>query len=242
MIDKVADDAGTVVTLATMEGGMRFRALGEVRAYWEALRKGRRVPARADVDPRGIESALEYAFIAERIAPGMARFRLAGMHLNDLIGMEVRGMPLSSFFAPEARHRIGEIIEEVFQGPSAAELVLSGETGIGKPPLAARLLLLPLRSDLGDVTRILGCLVSDGQIGRNPRRFLIDAVHVAAITAGYPTEFGAAAPSGPQADEIAPETATAPQPGFAEPAARFALPSKSPEERRAQLRLVVKND
>ncbi len=237
MIDKVADDAGTVVTLAAAEGGMRFRALGEVRAYWEALRKGRRVPARADVDPRGIENALEFAFIAERIAPGMARFRLAGMHLNDLIGMEVRGMPLSAFFAPAARKRIGEVIEEVFQGPAAAELGLLGETAIGKPPLSARLLLLPLKSDLGDVNRMLGCLMSEGQIGRCPRRFLIDTAQVASITAGYPTEFAAKA-LGPRVGE----PVTALQPGFSEPATHFAPPSASPEARRAQFRLVVKNE
>ena len=55
------------------------------------------MPRRAEIDPRGIENALEYAFILERIAPGMARIRLAGIHLSDLMGMEVRGMPLTSF-------------------------------------------------------------------------------------------------------------------------------------------------
>jgi hypothetical protein len=34
-------------------------------------------------------------------------------------------------------------------------------------------MLLPLRSDLGDVSRALGCLVSHGRIGRPVRRFAI---------------------------------------------------------------------
>ena len=63
----------------------------------------RAVPMRSDVDPRGIERSLEHAFILERIAPQMARFRLAGMHLTDLMGMEVRGMPTTALFAPAAR-------------------------------------------------------------------------------------------------------------------------------------------
>ncbi|CUH41507.1 hypothetical protein [Ruegeria atlantica] len=37
------------------------------------------------------------------------------------------------------------------------------------------MLLLPLKSDLGDVGRILGVLVSDGAIGATPRRFTISA-------------------------------------------------------------------
>jgi len=37
--------------------------------------------------------------------------------------------------------------------------------------LDARMILLPLKSDLGDVSRILGCLVSVGDLGVAPRRF-----------------------------------------------------------------------
>ena len=39
--------------------------------------------------------------------------------------------------------------------------------------LEGELVLLPLRSDLGDIDRILGGLVLDGQIGRTPRRIEI---------------------------------------------------------------------
>lgn len=70
------------------------RVVADLRAYWDELRQGRAVPTRADVQPAGIGDGLDYAFILERIAPGAARFRLAGRHLVDLMGMEVRGMPL----------------------------------------------------------------------------------------------------------------------------------------------------
>ena len=59
------------------------QVMAQMRAYWEGLRADRLVPQRAEVDPRGIERALEYAFILDRIAPGIGRFRLAGMHLTD---------------------------------------------------------------------------------------------------------------------------------------------------------------
>jgi hypothetical protein len=150
---------------------MRFPAIAEVRASWEALRDGRAAPYRSEVDPRGIERSLEHAFVLERIAPQVARFRLAGMHLNDLMGMEVRGMPLTAFFTPDARPEVGRILETVLAGPHTAELTLCAETGFGRPAIEGRLLLLPLRSDLGDVSRALGCLVTEGPVGRTPRRF-----------------------------------------------------------------------
>jgi hypothetical protein len=155
---------------------MSFAPLAEVRAYWEGLRAGRPIPLRSEVDPRGIERALEYAFVLERVAPQIARFRLAGMHLNDLMGMEVRGMPLTSFFAPESRVRVSQALEEVFEGPSLLELRMVAETGIGRPSVEARAVILPLKSDLGDISRALGCLVSEGQIGRTPRRFEVQEV------------------------------------------------------------------
>ncbi len=67
-----------------------FSQINEVEAYWYGLRSGRVVPFRSEIDPRGIERALPYTFILERIAPGLARFRLAGSHLNDLLGMSAR--------------------------------------------------------------------------------------------------------------------------------------------------------
>jgi len=232
------DTVGKIVAMAAAERAMHYRQIAEVRAYWEALRQGRVVPSRADIDPRGIERALANAFIAERIAPGVARFRLAGMHLNDLMGMEVRGMPLTSFFAPEARHRISEVLEAVFQGPEVAELTLAAESGIGKPPLTARLLILPLKSDLGDVNRALGCLVSEGQIGRTPRRFVLREVQMSPVAAGAPVPEGERRPVGPM--QPLPEPAA--RSGFAEAQAPFAgkaapLPL-SPEARRAMLRVV----
>lgn len=165
---------------------MQFPAISEVKAYWEALRNGRKVPLRADIDPRGIERALEYAFVLERIAPQVARFRLAGMHLSDLMGMEVRGMPVTSFFTPATRLRAAEVIENVFRGPEIVEMSLNAETGFGKPAIEARLLILPLQSDLGDISRALGCLVAEGSIGRAPRRFDISAVTSTPLEAGKP--------------------------------------------------------
>jgi hypothetical protein len=163
---------------------MKHPALSQVEAYWEGLRGTRSAPLRSEVDPRGIDRALENAFILERIAPGVARFRLAGMHLNDLMGMEVRGMPITSFFSPDARRTIGDALGHVFEEPAKAEFDLVGADGAGRSKLKGRMILLPLRSDLGDVSRALGCLVSEGASGRAPHRFDIARTEIIPLAAG----------------------------------------------------------
>ncbi|MDE0589607.1 PAS domain-containing protein [Halocynthiibacter sp. C4] len=179
--------AENVVRFADLRRRMTDPAITEVRAYWEGLRQGQTVPRRSDVDPRGIQNALEYAFILERIAPRVARIRVAGSHLTDLLGMEVRGMPFTSFFTPSARAEMSCALEYVFEGPRIVELTASAERGIGRPPLTARIVLLPLKSDLGDVSRAMGVLVTRGKIGRTPRRFVIDAVETHVIDGSVST-------------------------------------------------------
>jgi len=150
-----------------------FAKVAEVRAYWEALRDGPTLPRRVRIDPRGIEGALEGAFILERIAPGIARFRLAGMALVDLMGMEVRGMPLSALFDPVGRRALAAGLESVFSGPAVLDLRLACERGIGRPDLTGRMLILPLADDDGQTRLALGCLATAGETGRTPRRFRI---------------------------------------------------------------------
>ena len=151
--------------------GKSLSPIRQAEAYWHALRDGAEVPRRTQIDPRGLANILEYTFVLERIAPGIARFRLAGSHLNDLAGMEVRGMPLTSFFTPAGRTQIGAVLEHMFDTPAVAELSLGGESRRGRPCPDARMILLPLQSDLGDVNRALGVLIADKSTGQSPQRF-----------------------------------------------------------------------
>ncbi|MFC2967445.1 PAS domain-containing protein [Acidimangrovimonas pyrenivorans] len=145
----------------------------QVVGYWEALRAGRPAPLRAEVEPRGLEPARDRVFLAERIAPGTARLRRAGMALNEIMGMEVRGMPLSAFVAPPDRDAFAATIERVGAGPVRALLQLESLAGPGRPAIAAALALLPLVNDRDESPLLLGCLVCDGAIGLPPRRFSV---------------------------------------------------------------------
>lgn len=167
------NNSGEVIALQAGGDRQRDLHLPAFRAYWDSMRKMGDVPRRADIDPRGIEPLLENAMIIEKVAPGLARMRIAGTALSDLLGMEVRGMPLSALIDPQDRDTLADMLADLFERPATLDLSLKAETGLGRPVMNARLLLLPLRSDLGDISRALGCFVTNGMIGRTPRRFRI---------------------------------------------------------------------
>ncbi|MEL6912866.1 MAG: PAS domain-containing protein [Pseudomonadota bacterium] len=160
-------------TTVEFNGSRRFDGIAALEAYWMSVRGNRTVPLRADIDPRGIESALEFSFIAERVTAGVVRFRLAGSQLNELMGMDVRGMPITSLFGPGSRGELVEAIEGVFEGPEVLEVALESPAGPGREALGAQMIVMPLKSDLGDISRAIGCFPTRGAIGRAPRRFEI---------------------------------------------------------------------
>ena len=208
---------GKIVAMDRFDSGRSLSPIRQAEAYWTALLSGDGVPMRSQIDPRGLENVLEYTFILERIAPGLARFRLAGSHLNKLAGMEVRGMPLTAFFEAEARPKVKETLEQVFSAPATAELGLTSSGAFGRARMQARMILLPLRSDLGDVSRVLGVMLSDGAIGSTPRRFAISDQRIKQVSdLNSPVE--------PQREAA----------GFAEDQTEFG--------RRSHLRLVVSRD
>jgi hypothetical protein len=217
---------------STTDGGsLRFAAVREVRAYWNALRDDQDLPRREQINPRGMAGALHQVFMLERVAPGIARFRIAGMDINDLMGMEVRGMPLSALFEPATRARLAEVLEKVMTTRTIIELGLEAERGIGRPALEARLLLLPLKGSSGEVDLVLGCLACDGKIGRAPRRFVIARALEEVVTAttdvpkrlhlGVPKAATQTTFSARPTPKLVAEMAEPPAPGFvsAKPAA-----------------------
>lgn len=211
-----------IVSLSQHQAKRDISALSEMRGYWEGLRSGRLLPLRSEIDPREISGALEFGFILERLQPGAIRFRLAVMHLCDLMGMEVRGMPLRSFISPTSRARFSAMLERVFTQPEIHEYSMISEDTNGTN-LRARMLILPLKSDDGTVDRAIGCLTTEGVVGLAPRRFRILETRVTSLINGEQTrEF--------TEDDTLPAPLVA---GFAEPQEGFET------EPQPRLRLVV---
>ncbi len=219
-----------------------YAATAQVEGYWNALYDRKTLPRRADVDPRALESALEYTFILQHIAPGIARFRVAGQHLTQLMGLDVRGMPLTAMFDPAARIELSRIVQTVVTDPCICEVFIQSAGTFGRGVLTGKLFLAPLLDEAGQMTRILGCFQTNGTIGRQPRRFSITEIRTKSLS-NVPNEYASLA--------IEPKKL-----GFAEPATRFAtrenkhsagdkqIPArqnvkKEPDEKRPVLKLVV---
>lgn len=160
--------------------------IAEVRGYWQALRRDGALPQRADIDPRGIAGALCGAFLVERIAPGVGRLRIAGSSFTELLGMDARGMPLSALFDPMARGRLAVALDQCFLRPAILDTQLTAETGLGRPALTGRMILLPLASDGTRAETALGCLALSGTVGRQPRRLIPGALRVDPVDPATP--------------------------------------------------------
>lgn len=194
--------------------------LEELEQYWRDLRGARRIPVRSEVDPARIDSALPYAFILDRVAPGVGRLRVAGQKLATFVGIEARGLPLTSFFTADARDMVMRQTELVFSRPALVEVPIVSARSLGRPKLTGRMLLLPLLGPDGQVSRALGAILTDGMTGRTPRRFdIADGAEI-------------------RCEEM-------PEPGLRAIAAvagsRMPFASKGPEVSRPALRLVVNN-
>ena len=200
-------ETGEIVPLQSRLSREREAHLDAFVRYWESMRRGGDVPHRSEIDPRGIEALLENALIMEKVAPGLARLRIAGTHLSDLMGMEVRGMPISAFIEPGNRIVLADALTELFERPAQVRLSLHAKARLGAPEIKGQLMLLPLRSDLGDVSRALGCLITEGRLGRTPHRFAITHTRITSLKI-------------PSQQEVAHAMAEAPAPFEPEPGLR----------------------
>jgi hypothetical protein len=198
-----------VVPMTNFRNTVPVSPMRQAEAYWTALRRGDDIPNRSQIDPRGLENILSQTFILERVAPGIARFRLAGQKVNEMAGMEVRGMPVTAFFTPDARKQMSAALEHMFESPAIVEIEMQTEPSRMRGRREARMLLLPLRSDLGDVSRALGVFISEGNPTKTSQRFGITSIEMRAVgKAADDTAF--------KAKPRSPEEVNTPNPAFAQ--------------------------
>lgn len=153
----------------------------EIRAlysYWEGLRGQRPCPYRAEVDPRDMTGDARHLFLLENLGEGNVRFRLAGTALQDAFGYDLRGMSLRSIMAGKARESLVALVNETLSEPGIGYARLLGPDG----KQLWEMVLLPLRSDFGEVDRLIGCLHPiSGRVppaGEAPTRFTIDHMSI----------------------------------------------------------------
>jgi hypothetical protein len=151
-----------------------------LRSHWDSLRINGELPLRADIDPRQIPDVLDSLFIFERLNPLDVRVRIAGLTLCEMMGMEVRGQSPMSFFDQNARQRFAAVVADVMERPTIARLGLDTVDIMGNEA-RAEMIQLPLRSDFGDVSRIIGCVTGPAEGFTAPMRFHIRNVDMEAL-------------------------------------------------------------
>jgi hypothetical protein len=154
---------------------MNDAMIASLKSYWERLRAGRIAPYRAEIDPREFESSLENMFIIERIAPENLRFRLAGMKICEMIGMEVRGMQPGVLVSDAERVRFDRLLGVVMSEPAVVEATLAVS---GPVPCRANMLLMPLRNDFGEINRVLGCISLGSPFYQTPLSFTLGEISI----------------------------------------------------------------
>lgn len=170
------------MSIQLKEKDMQNPLFNNLFEHWSALRSGVEVPNRCEIDPRVFPDALENTFIFERIDEGDFRARLAGMNLCDMMGMEVRGQSAASFMQHAERDNITQILQQILNRPSIGELTLTGRDLTGKT-VEVNMILLPLRSDMGDVNRVIGCISHPQTNFTAPLRFSIKSHKLTPLSA-----------------------------------------------------------
>lgn len=132
------------------------RAHEEIYGYWAGLRRGARLPARADIQPAELKRLLPtVSLIDVRRDPLTFRIRLAGTGLYGVYGREITGRSLNDVYSASAadywRQELTAVVEERRPGVGVHSLAWRGAGH-----LSILWLRLPLASNGRDVDMILG--------------------------------------------------------------------------------------
>ena len=81
------------------ESSVQEPQLRQFLSYWRGLCRGRRFPARADLDPVDIPRLLPYMMLVDvaDANAGSFAFRLIGSHITDMVGFNPTGRSLDAF-------------------------------------------------------------------------------------------------------------------------------------------------
>jgi len=141
---------------------MKHSSIRELYDYWNTRRGRRSAPARNDIDPGDIRSALADTFIVTLDKSAGHPFRIAGTRVCALFGRDLKQEAFLDLWSPQSR----TIMCDLF-GIVARESIglLAGITGTGDAgEFDLELLALPLLHEGRTDARVLGALAP----GRSP--------------------------------------------------------------------------
>ena len=132
--------------------------LAELHSYWSARRRGRKVPARADIDPVDIPQLLPHLTLTEMVPAQTARgfrirYRLAGTEIESHFGCPLTNRYLDELVAGPFVDFAMDLHERVRteKAPAYTEVLFGSD---GTDPLRVKRLMLPL-SENGEVVNLM---------------------------------------------------------------------------------------
>jgi hypothetical protein len=123
--------------------------------YWNALRNGRKLPQRSEVDPAALRTLLPHVFVLQRYDSDHVIFRVAGTALCAIFGRELREHNFISLWARNGQPAIRDLLLQLAEKAQVAILRAVAFT-LDKRAVSTEAALMPLADEWGAHTRILG--------------------------------------------------------------------------------------
>jgi len=146
--------------------------LRRLLGYWRGLRRGRLMPARADIDATDIPWALDSIYLIDfEAATKEFRYRLAGDEICRTFDRStLKGLELADFLSPEQAEYVRDRWLRMIHPPSI--LAMRGLVYFVMDRITQGTRLMMPLSDSGDdqVTGVFGMTLSDHLDGPAPRR------------------------------------------------------------------------
>jgi hypothetical protein len=144
--------------LATEQvASMKHPSTRAVFDYWDRKRANRPAPARAEINPSEIRTALGDTFMLSADFTNQLRFRLAGTRVCALFGREIKGEAVAELWSEASRKSIDALLTGVVHESDGVVAGVTARTEDGNET-DLELLLLPLAHSGHARIRALGVL------------------------------------------------------------------------------------
>ncbi len=171
----MTSDNHTDAALSEFIGEEGESILKTLETDWRELCGNTLRPTIEGLSPTNImQDALPYAFVLKRTTPGQAIIRVAGQKVHDAFKTDLATKQFEDLFSERSRSLVSELMETAFTLPAIVSIPLLARRSLGRRSVRAQVLLLPMRDPMGNVTRIMGALVTDGTPCPHPLKFELD--------------------------------------------------------------------
>ena len=160
--------------LEQLIGASATSVLCALERDWRELCGNELRPTFSGLDPLKMEDTLPFAFILKRTGPGASRLRVAGQRVHDLFYEDLAGRNFATLFEEKSSETATELMEAAFTLPAVTSFSVLAKRSLGRRPVRGQVILLPMRDPKGDISRMLGAVVTDGTPCPHPLRFEID--------------------------------------------------------------------